>query len=87
MNIRIDDISDKELFSGLIEEIVPTGSSSTPFESLKDCYNARKVELNLTDNVIFNMLELDAKQVKPILDGEAKRISLFTMIKLAFSWI
>jgi len=84
MNIKIDDISDKELFSRLIEEIVPAGISNTPFESLKDCFNARKVELNLTDNVIFNMLDLDAKQVKPILEGEAKRISLFTMIKLAF---
>ena len=77
-------ISDVELFSGLVKDIVSEDPSAIVYGSLKEQFNARKAELNLTDNIVFKMLDLDAKQVKPILDGEAKRISLFTMIKLAY---
>ncbi|WP_289202684.1 ImmA/IrrE family metallo-endopeptidase [Bacteroides acidifaciens] len=80
----IPNISDVELFSGLIKDIVSEDPSAIVYGSLKEQFNARKAELNLTDNIVFKMLDLDAKQVKPILDGEAKRISLFTMIKLAY---
>ncbi len=84
MKSTTTDISDIELFSGLIKEIAPSCNTSSNFSSLKELFEARKHELNLTENIIFKMLDLDAKQVKPILDGEAKRISLFTMIKLAY---
>lgn len=84
MKSTIADISDVELFSGLIGDIASTYTNLPNFSSLKELFEARKQELNLTDNLIFKMLDLDAKQVKPILEGEAKRISLITMIKLAY---
>ena len=67
-----------------VKGIVSEDPSDIAYGSLKEQFNARKAELNLSDNTVFKMLDLDAKQVKPILDGEAKRISLFTMIKLAY---
>jgi len=84
MKSTIADISDVELFSGLIGDIASAYTHLPNFSSLKELFEARKQELNLTDNLIFKMLDLDAKQVKPILEGEAKRISLITMIKLAY---
>lgn len=84
MESKTTDISDVELFSGLIGEIATAYTPMPNFNSLKELFEARKHDLNLTDNLVFKMLDLDAKQVKPILDGEAKRISLITMIKLAY---
>lgn len=84
MNNKTQNISDIDLFYGLISEIMVPTNNDLPYESLHELYEARRKELNLTDNVVFKMLDLDAKQVKPILDGEAKRISLFTVLKLAY---
>lgn len=84
MESKRTDISDVELFFGLIGEIATAYTPMPNFNSLKELFEARKRDLNLTDNLVFKMLDLDAKQVKPILDGEAKRISLITMIKLAY---
>lgn len=84
MNEPILNISDADLFYGLISEVMIAKHAELPFGSLLELYEARRKELNLSDNIVFKMLDLDAKQVKPILEGEAKRISLFTVLKLAY---
>ena len=84
MNNTIQNISDADLFYGLISELMIPKHAELPYSSLLELYEARRQELNLTDNIVLKMLDLDAKQVKPILEGEAKRISLFTILKLAY---
>ena len=52
-------------------------------DSLEELYNKKKVELGLSDRRIQKLLGLDAKTLKPILDGTAKQVNVINMIKLA----
>lgn len=52
-------------------------------DSLDDLYQKKKNELGLSDRRIQKLLGLDAKTLKPILDGTAKQVNVINMIKLA----
>lgn len=51
--------------------------------SLKELYERKKSNMNLSDRQIQNMLGIQKKTLDAILDGEAKQINFINIIKLA----
>ena len=51
--------------------------------SLKELYQDKKKQLNLSDRQIQKILGMDAKTINPILDGTAKQVNFINIIKLS----
>lgn len=73
---------DKEL-QKVIDAVVQSSINIDSVTSLKDLYEAKKVELNLTDYQIQELLKMDKKVLNPILDCTSKHIDIINIIKLA----
>lgn len=73
---------DKE-FSKIIDNIVRSTEDIENVSSLRELYEKKKSNLNLSDRQIQIMLGMDKKTLEPILNAEAKQINFINIIKLA----
>lgn len=52
--------------------------------SIKELYKIKKETLGISDRQIQKLLDMDAKSLNPILDGNAKQINFINIIKLSY---
>lgn len=76
------DISDIGI-STVIDSATQLAVDLEQVKSLKELYLQKKECLNLSDRQIAKILGMDPKTLNPILNGKAKQINIFNIIKLA----
>lgn len=69
--------------SKVVDAAVQSSIDIGDVTSLKDLYIAKKTSLNLSDRQIQKILGMEAKTIKPILNGTAKQINFINVVKLA----
>lgn len=65
-----------------IDKLLADIFSSEDSPSLRELFEQRIIELNITKSQAYDALEMDKKSVEPILDNEAKQVDTIKLLKI-----
>ena len=65
-----------------IDKLLPDIFSKEDSHSLRELFELRITELNITRSQAYDALEMDKKSVEPILDNEAKQVDTIKLLKI-----